>query len=260
MDTIGSYGHEHTPDTDRLFSLIEALSEKVLEEKYQPPKSRKKKPLDELLQEKEVKKTATPLRTPAHVQFFGNDGSTKQAAHLHGGKKVIVEKVRLKYQTVELKPPPYFPKAKRRCPLPPSSFSTGNDRWLVRERPRCSIDRCAWMVVRERGTVPTAGTERLLGKAFMQKDEIIVPNRMLRTYFQKFILKAVEKTAIEPEGFEVTSTRKLEYCRLALTKHPFKNKWLVVLKFQYMGGLFQYGDRQDVRTALHFDSETRNTG
>ena len=54
----------------------------------------------------------------------------------------------------------------------------------------------------------------------------------------------------------MTSTRKLEQCKLALSKHPFKNKWLAVLKFQYMGAIFEWGDRKEIRTALHFESES----
>ena len=254
-DTIGSYGHEMTPTVTRLFSLIEALSEKALEEKYQPPKSRKKKPLDELLQEEEVKKLATKYVHRLMSGFLEKIVEQKLPLTFMVQKKVIVEDVRVQFPTEELKPHLIFRRTKDGVRYR-MNFSTGDDRWLVRERhvvPLTNIP--GWLLVK--GILYRL--PELNGywvKPFMQKDEIIVPNRMLRTYFQKFILKAVEKTEIEAEGFDLTSTRKLEKSRLALSKHPFKNKWYVILKFQYMGAVFHWGDRQEMRTALHFESES----
>ncbi|MEZ4953136.1 MAG: DEAD/DEAH box helicase [Saprospiraceae bacterium] len=254
-DTIGSYGHEMTPAVSRLFSLIEALSEKNLEEKYQPPKSRKKIPLDELLQEEEIKKVATVYVHRLMANFLEKVVEENWPLTFMVQKKVIVEEVRVQSPTVELKPHLIFRRTKDgvRYRL---NFSTGEDRWLVRERHVVPLtNEPGWLFVS--GTLYQL--PELNGywvKPFIQKDEIIVPNRMLRTYFQKFILKAVEKSEIEAEGFYVTSTRKLENCRLALSKHPFKNKWFVQLKFQYMGAMFLWGDRQEMRTALHFESES----
>ena len=254
-DTIGSYGHEMTAIVNRLFSIIEALSEKNLEEKFQPPKSRKKIPLDELLQEDEVKKTATRYVHRLMAGFLEKAVEEQLPLTFMIQKKVIVEEVRVQYPTVELKPHLIFRRTKDgvRYRL---NFSTGEDRWLVRERHAVPLTNVpGWLLVQ--GVLYQL--PELNGywvKPFIQKDEIIVPNRMLRTYFQKFILKAVEKTEIDAEGFDLTSTRKLENCRLALTRHPFRNKWYVQLKFQYMGALFLWGDKQEMRTALHFESES----
>ena len=253
--TIGSYGHEMTPAVTRLFSIIEALSEKTLEEKYQPPKSRKKKPLVELLQKEEVKKAATRYVHRLMSNFLEKIMEQKLPLSFMVQKKVIVEDVRVRFPKVELKPHLIFRRTKDgvRYRL---NFSTGEDRWLVRERQVIPLTNIpGWLLV-DNILYQLPELNGFWVKPFMQKDEIVVPNRMLRTYFQKFILKAVEKSEIEAEGFEVTSTRKLEGCKLALSKHPFKNKWYVQLKFQYMGALFLWGDRQEMRTALHFESES----
>ncbi len=254
-DTIGSYGHEMTPTIIRLFSLIEALSEKTLEEKYQPPKARKKKPLVELLQADEVKKTATRYVHRLMANFLEKIVEQKLPLTFMVQKKVIVEDVRVRFPKEELKPHLIFRRTKDgvRYRL---NFSTEDNRWLVRERhvvPLTNIP--GWLLV-DNILYRLPELNGFWVKPFIQKDEIVVPNRMLRTYFQKFILKAVEKSEIEAEGFDVTSTRKLENCRLALSKHPFKNRWYVQLKFQYMGALFLWGDRKEMRTALHFESES----
>ena len=254
-DTIGSYGHGMTPAVTRLFSLIHALSEKTLEEKFQPPKTRKKKPLVELLQVAEVKKTATQYVHRLMANFLEKVVAEKLPLTFMVQKKVVVEDVRVHFPKVPLKPHLIFRKTRDgvRYRL---NFSTGVERWLVRERQVVPLTNVpGWLLV-DGNLYPLPELNGFWVKPFIQKDEIVVPNRMLRTYFQKFILKAVEKSEIEAEGFEVTSTRKLEHCKLALAKHPFKNKWLVVLKFQYMGAVFQWGDRQEIRTALHFESES----
>ena len=254
-DTIGSYGHEMTPAITRLFSLIHALSEKSLEEKYQPPKARKKKPLVEILQTPEVKKTATQYVHRLMANFLERVVEDQLPLSFMIQKKVMVESVRINFPEALLKPHLIFRKTRDgvRYRL---NFSTGDHRWLVRERHVVPLTNMpGWLLVD--GTLyQLPELNGFWVKPFIQKDEIVVPNRMLRTYFQKFILKAVEKSEIHAEGFEVTSTRKLEECRLALVKHPFKNKWLAVLKFQYMGAVFQWGDRKEIRTALHFESES----
>ncbi|MEO1258087.1 MAG: DEAD/DEAH box helicase [Bacteroidota bacterium] len=254
-DTIGSYGHEMAPTVTRLFSLIHALSEKTLEEKYQPPKARKKKPLVELLQQAEVKKAATQYVHRMMANFLEKVVEEKLPLTFMVQKKVIVEDVRVRFPKEPLKPHLIFRKTRDgvRYRL---NFSTGQERWLVRERQVIPLTNVpGWLLV-DGSLYPLPELNGFWVKPFIQKDEIVVPNRMLRTYFQKFILKAVEKSEIDAEGFEVTSTRKLEQCKLALVKHPFKNKWLAVLKFQYMGAIFQWGDRKEIRTALHFESES----
>lgn len=255
VDTIGSYGHELTPFLTRLFSLIEALSEKALEEKFQPPKSRKKKPIPVLLQDGEIKKEATRYVHRLMANFLEKVLDQKWALTFMVQKKVIVEDVRVRYPRVTLKPHLIFRRLNDgvRYRL---NFSTGDERWLVREKKVIPLTNIpGWLLV-DGYLFQLPELNGFWVKPFILKDEIIVPNRMLRTYFQKFILKAVEKTSIEPEGFEISSSRKLEYAQLSLAKHPFKNKWLTILKFQYKGGLFQWGDRQEMKTALHFESES----
>ncbi|HFA51297.1 MAG TPA: DEAD/DEAH box helicase [Bacteroidetes bacterium] len=255
LNTIGSYGHELTPVLTRLFSLIEALSEKVLEEKYQPPRSRKKKPLVELLQDAEVKKTATRYVHRLMANFLEKVVEQNLPLTFMVQKKVIVEDVKLRFPEEGLKPHLIFRRTRDGVRYR-MNFSTGDERWLVRERRVVPLTNIPGWLLANGALYRLPELNGYWVKPFMQKDEIVVPNRMLRTYFQKFILKAVEKTEIEAEGFDLTSTRKLESCHLALSKHPFKNKWFAALKFQYQGALFQWGDRQEMRTALHFESET----
>ncbi|MBI5915226.1 MAG: SNF2 helicase associated domain-containing protein [Bacteroidetes bacterium] len=252
--TIGSYGIELTPALAQLFDLIESLTERALEAKFNPPKG-KPKPLEDLLQNEEVKRPAERFVHRQMAVFLKKMLENRHPLTFMATRKVLMKDVLVRYPQQELTPHLIFRKTKDdvRYRL---NFSVGDDRWLVRWKNVIPLtNQPGWLLVD--GTLyPLPDLNGYLVKPFMKQDEITVPNRILRTYFQKFILKTVEKAEIEAEGFEITGTRKLEGCELSLVKHLFKNEWLVSVKFMYLGAAFPQNDRQEMRTALHFDDET----
>ena len=253
-DTIGSYGHELTPALKQLFTLIESLTEKALEEKFNPPKG-KPKPLEVLLQTEEVKRA---LERYVHRQmdvFLKKMVENRFPLTFMAEKKVLLEDVLVRYPEQEITPHLIFRRTKDGVKYR-LNFSTGGERWLVRWKNVIPLtNQPGWLFV-EGALYPLPDLNGYLVKPFMKSDEITVPNRILRTYFQKFILKTVEKVEIEAEGFDVTGSRKLEGCELSLVKHLFKNSWFVSVKFLYPGASFQQNEKKEMRTALHFHDES----
>ena len=253
-DTIGSYGHEQTPLLTQLLGIIETLTEKALEDKFNPPKG-KPKPLVTLLQDDTLKRH---IERYVHRQmdvFFKKMTENNLPLTLMAEKKVLLKDILVRYPEAELTPHLIFRRTKDGV-IYRLNFSVGEDRWLVRWKNVIPLtNQPGWLFVE--GTLYSLpDLNGYMVKPFMTKDEVPVPNRMLRTYFQKFIMKAVEKTEIEAEGFELTGTRKLEGCELALTKHLFKNSWFVAARFHYLGASFQQNDPRQMRTALHFKDES----
>jgi superfamily II DNA or RNA helicase len=253
-DTIGSYGYELTPTLKQIFNIIESLTEKALEEKFNPPKG-KPKPLEVLLQTEEIKRTMERFVHRQMDVFLKKMMENRFPLTFMAEKKVLLEDVRVRYPEQEITPHLIFRRTKDGVKYR-LNFSVGEDRWLVRWKNVIPLtNQPGWLFVE--GTLyPLPDLNGYLVKPFMKNDEIAVPNRMLRTYFQKFILKTVEKAEIEAEGFDVTGSRKLEGCELSLTKHLFKNSWLVSVKFLYPGASFHQNEKKEMRTALHFHDET----
>lgn len=256
-DTIGSYGYLLTPSLSQLFTIIGNLTEKALEDKYNVPKS-KPKPLETLLQDQEMKRH---IESYVHRQmdvFLQKMLEGRLPLTFMAEKKVLMEDVLVRYSDESLTPHLIFRRMKDRV-IYRLNFSVGDERWLVRWKTVIPLtNQPGWLLVN--GTLfPLPDLNGYMIKPFMNKDEVPVPNHIVRDYFRKFIMKAVEKTEIEAEGFEITSTRKLEGCELALTKHLFREQWSVAIRFQYLGATFQQNDTRQMRTALHF-STLDNTG
>ncbi len=249
--TIPGYGIELTPLLAQLFDLIESLTEKALEAKFNPPKG-KPKPLDELLQNPDIKPIAERYVHRQMDVFLRKMVEHRLPLTFMAAKKVLMKDVLVRYPDSEIIPHLIFRKTKEKI-IYRLNFTTGEERWLVRwKQPIVLTNHPGWILV---GDVlyPLPGLNGNMLKPFTQKDEQPVPNHMVKEYFQKFILKAAERAEIEAEGFEVTSTRKIEGCELALTKHLFKNEWLLAVSFRYLGTQFSQNDPRQMRTALHFD-------
>ncbi len=256
--TIGSYGIELTPLLAQLFDLIESLSERALEAKFNPPKSSprslggKQKPLDELLQNPDIKPIAERYVHRQMDVFLRKMVEHRLPLTFMAAKKVMMKDVLVHYPEAEIIPHLIFRKTKDKI-IYRLNFTTGEERWLVRwKQPIVITNHPGWILVGDM-LYPLPGLNGNMLKPFTQRDEQPVPNHLIKDYFQKFILKAAERAEIEAEGFEVTSTRKIEGCDLTLTKHLFKNEWFLAVTFHYLGTQFSQNDPRQMRTALHFD-------
>ncbi len=251
--TIPGYGIELTPLLAQLFDLIESLSERALETKYNPPKG-KPKPLEELLQQEEIKRLADAYVHRQVDVFLRKIVEHRLPLTFMAAKKVLMKDVLVRHPESPITPHLIFRKTKDKV-IYRLNFTTNEERWLVRwKQPIVLTNNPGWVLV---GDVlyPLPGLNGNMLKPFMQKDEVPVPNHAMKEYFQKFILKAAERAEIEAEGFEITSTRKIEGCDLTLTKHLFKDEWLLAVQFRYLGTQFAQNDPRQMRTALHFDEK-----
>jgi non-specific serine/threonine protein kinase len=253
-DTIGSYGYSLTPLLSQLFGIIESLTEKALMEKFSPPKG-KPKPVEELLQIKEVKEVMERYVHRQMDAFLKKMVEKRFPLTFMAEKKMLLEDVRVQYAAVDITPHLIFRRIKDGIKYR-LNFSTGEERWLVRWKKVIPLtNKPGWLLV-DHTLYPLPDLNGYLVKPFMQNDEITVPNHLLRSYFQKFILKTVEKTEIEAEGFDLTTTRKLEGCELQLSRHLFNDQVYVRLRFLYSGTSFTEDDSRQMRTALHFADES----
>ncbi|MBI1227109.1 MAG: ATP-dependent helicase [Bacteroidetes bacterium] len=249
--TIGSYGIELTPLLSQLFDLIESLTERALEAKFNPPKG-KSKPLDELLQNADIKPLAERFVHRQMDIFLRKMVEHRLPLTFMAAKKVMMKDVLVRYPDAEIIPHLIFRKTKDKI-IYRLNFTTGEERWLIRwKQPIVLTNHPGWILVGDMLYLLPGLNGNML-KPFFQKDEQPVPNHMVKEYFQKFILKAAERAEIEAEGFEITSTRKIEGCDLSLTKHLFKEEWLLAVQFRYLGTQFSQNDPRQMRTALHFD-------
>lgn len=92
-------------------------------------------------------------------------------------------------------------------------------------------------------------------KPFTQKEEVHIPEKLLKTYVQKFLMKTSQLQGVETEGFEVRKHREITGVALRTIHHVLQDETHLGLEFDYNGVVFQA--HSDIRYRQGFsDPET----
>ncbi len=94
-----------------------------------------------------------------------------------------------------------------------------------------------------------------LVKPFRQKDEVLIPEKSVKTYFEQFILKVAAKADVEAEGFEITTHDKLLSGELQVIRDIFDNSWCLTCTLHYEGSSFYLDEPRPQRLHLSFDED-----
>ena len=252
-DTVGSFGIELTTDRRQAFAWIDDLQVKALEKKFSPPK-RKQKPLEVLLEDADIKKNI-------HLFVHRLLGKLLQMV-VHKGAPVtwnVERKVLVKDFLLKTTPQPLEPEL---------SFSKTDDGVLYRLRLRQGenmlrlsehtvipvTNHPAWVVIDD-ALYAIAHINGNMVKPFRQRDEVRIPEKQVKTYFQKFILKVAAKLDIEAEGFDVVHNDYLKGCALAVVDSPFDDVRRLSVQMLYPHAEFAWNDPREKRTNLEFEED-----
>ncbi len=82
-------------------------------------------------------------------------------------------------------------------------------------------------------------------KPFTQKEEVHIPEKLLKTYIQKFLMKASQLADVETEGFEIRIHQTIRKAALRAIHHVFQEETHLGLEFDYEGILL--ADHSDIR-------------
>ncbi|MBQ0020000.1 MAG: DEAD/DEAH box helicase [Bacteroidales bacterium] len=83
----------------------------------------------------------------------------------------------------------------------------------------------------------------MLLKPFMEKDEVFIPSRMEKEYFQKFILKNARKAVIDAVGFDVVE-KDARRTLLVCMEQTFTGKMAIILRYRYDNLTFDNDSKQ----------------
>ncbi len=252
--TIPSFGLDLTLERVRLFDIIERLNTKSLEEKFRMPR-RRILPLSKLLEQPEQK-----LKIVKYVQkeldvFLSL--ITEQKLHLcwEVEKKVLVKDVMIELADNQLIPKLNFQKLEDVVHYH-LQFEDDQGIWEVNSREVVPlVNYPAWIFVDyQLFRVPNINGNMV--KPFRKNQIVKIPQRSVKTYFQKFILKQASKLDIEADGFKVVKNSDLTSCQLELTRDIFTKDFGLNVKFRYSDTLFYWNEKRAKRTDLSFsDSE-----
>ncbi|NJL73990.1 MAG: hypothetical protein HC892_02010 [Saprospiraceae bacterium] len=112
----------------------------------------------------------------------------------------------------------------------------------------------AWVILGNR-LAQVAHINGNMLQPFLKEDVVIVKKKVIKDYFEKFILKVATKVTLDTEGFEVLTDRQLQYATLEITEHFMEQSFGLSLQFQYQNTRFYWYDKQRKHTQLLVDKD-----
>jgi SNF2 family DNA or RNA helicase len=93
---------------------------------------------------------------------------------------------------------------------------------------------------------------------FIKSEKVFIPEKLTRTYFEKFIIDVLGKVNIEVDGFELNQVNTLKTAKIRCIYDFLKGVWVVDLSFDYDGFSFYYSDVNQRKTRLEFGHSGEN--
>ncbi|MEZ4918665.1 MAG: SNF2-related protein [Saprospiraceae bacterium] len=253
--TLLPYGIEPTELEQSLLDLIEVLNPKAIESHFKPKKVKRITSLENLLANRDTKSSVEAYIFRHLSAFLEKVHASNFPLTLDVGKKMLAKDVQLAFPDGDLLPHLHFKKTDAGMEYR-LRLGTESEQWKISDYevvPLTNTDP-AWILV-DYTLFRVVGINGNMVRPFRQKEVVEIPPDKVRTYFQTFISKALKKSSIEAEGFEVHRSSELEGIRLRLKEHLLEKDWLFQLDFEYGGRSFFAGEKQDKITSITFPGE-----
>lgn len=251
--TIDTLKGQHMPiseDQEKLLDIVEKLQPKALEDKFNPPK-KKALSLRQLLQDPLI---SPGIKNHAHRLLHDLLSSIEQQKlplTWEVERRVLVQQFLISLNKGALEPHLYFKKEKEHIRY---RLLLGQDDqiWRISSKEVVPVtNHPAWLYV-DGELIRAEYINGNMVKPFQEKDEVLIPQKSIKAYFQKFILKIAAKADIEAEGFELKQYTNILAAVLQPSPHLFENKWLLSLVFQYPETEVFWSDKKNKISKLEF--------
>ncbi|HMQ47004.1 MAG TPA: DEAD/DEAH box helicase [Saprospiraceae bacterium] len=250
IDTLKGQHMPITEEREKLLDLIEQLQPKSLEDKYNPPK-KKALSLRQLLQDEQISPSIKNFTHRLLHELLIEIEKNGLPLTWEVERRVLVQQFLIPLQKLPLEPHLYFKKEKDNIRY---RLQLGQEDkiWNISSKEVVPVtNHPAWLYV-DGELVQAAYINGNMVKPFQEKDEVLIPQKSIKAYFQKFILKVAAKADIEVEGFELKQFTNIIAATLQPNPHLFENKWLLSLLFQYPETEVAWSDKKHKITKLEF--------
>jgi len=253
-DTIGSFGLDLTASRRKLFEHIDKLELRNLEKKFSPPR-RKTKTIQELVADKkngEVKRTILDyihrhLDAILTIVVEENIPLTWNVE-----RKVLVKDFLMDIVHEPLQADLSFKRTPQGV-LYRLKLNNGQGAWRISSREVVPItNNPAWLFV-DYKLYKVAHINGFMVKPFSKRDEISIPQKQVRTYFQKFIVRVAAQVDIDANGFDVIQHDELQGVRVDLIHNVFTDSLSLNLRMIYLDNTeFDWYESRPEKTFPYF--------
>lgn len=252
--TIESFG-EPLPDYHlRLLDLLEELGPKHLQDHFNSGQ-KKQLPLEKLIADDKVRPLLQKFIHSRLDKVFQSALQHRLTLAWDMEKKALVKDFIVTIPEDPLEPQLQFTKTDKGVNY---RFKLGMDGkyWKISSRKEVIpvTNKPAWLLI----DYSLYRVEELNGnmvKPFREKDEVFIPEKSVKTYFESFILKVAAKADVEAEGFEITTHDKLLGGEIQVIKDIFDNSWCLTCTLHYEGASFYLDEARTQRLQLRFDED-----
>lgn len=233
--------------------MISTLSEATIIQKFNSQKSKRKKSLNQLLANDATRKLIIKWVQNRLSMFLKLVVENDFPLCLNLKRKDWVAQKQLLFSDAILQPNLHFKKTKAGVIYTLQLAENEMIKNIRQGEIRILSNEPAWVIL---GDVlyRVAEINANLLKPFMTKEEVFIKQDIVKSYFQKFIVKIAAKTNITTEGFEVKNVHKLTCCDFRMTKDFMSNRYGFIVKFVYEKAKFDYKEAIQVKTELNFDA------
>jgi len=251
--TIEDYELKLTPERADLFRLIDSLQVNVIEEKYNTKGKRKKK-IEKLLEDKDVKKSIIKYIHRELGKFLQLIYDNKFLLSLNTGRKDYIPAQQIKAGESVLTPRLFFKKTDKDI-LYKLSFLSNRTAWRIQQRDITVLTNEPAWIVSDRVLHSLSAINGNMVKPFLKKDEVRIPGHYMREYFEKFIRRVAARADIQAEGFDVETNNQLNVCEVTFSENYLTKKSGIDLTFVYGDLRFKLGESTQQKTHLEFDDD-----
>lgn len=251
--TISGYGFEFEGTChEELFQICEETSLAELARKFSG-KNKKSTSSTLLLLDQEVHRLALKYIDKKIDQFLQILQENSLSLYLEVERKVFLPSIKYSFSEQPAVPKLYFEKkhegmdyilklesAQTQINLQEGIVEVVSDRppWLL----------CNYTIYR----ISEINGKKLL--PFIKRPTLFIPERITKTYFEKFILSVVGKVEVDVTGFNIRENNVPEEATLHLIENFATGIYEMEVKFRYGSSYFSYGNKAKQRASIAFDA------
>ncbi len=242
---------------EKLFDICQQLRPKSLEEKY----SRQKRKRRSLQQINEDPKAGILLKKFVQRKMGDFLQAIRQAnlpLCIEIKRQLRLEQVRLSWAQESLLPMPHFIKMAEGIAYT-LQLSKGSRTVIPQnENIQILLDDPGYLLIDDQiYTLKHINGNKI--KPFLKRKEILIPNHLTKTYFEKFILEMAHRVEIEAEGFDIQQFDDIRSISASFTEDFIRRQYVLDLIFYYGETYFYFSDTSKRRNRLVMDEDGQVT-
>ncbi|WP_130735329.1 DEAD/DEAH box helicase [Flavobacterium sp. J27] len=241
----------------QLLSISDKLTTKQLLSKYKI-KNKEAKSLELLLSDLKVKKLVSHFIDFSMERFFKLIASTVIPLSIDLNKKDVFNKQQVVFATTILEPKFHFSKTPENLIYRLTLLDNQKEFFPYKQEVKIVMNEPSWITFnRKIYHIQHINGNKL--KPFLQKKEVIIPNKNSIEYFNKFIKNVIKKVPIEAEGFNVI---KDVYCKGCIIKPSLSithKVYLLEILFVYNDYTFSIIDEKNTHISLNYNDDNEFT-